>query len=83
MIAPVLHMCKGEGAFYSRQERLPYYSPRMAMADVADAHDHEDQTAETGDGLGRVFGLKIRIGRSKTNAHVDNSGDEEKNGDGG
>jgi hypothetical protein len=27
MIALALHMCKGEGAFYPRQERLPLYSP--------------------------------------------------------
>jgi hypothetical protein len=33
MIAPVLRMCKGEGAFYFRRKRLPLYSPRMAMAD--------------------------------------------------
>ena len=50
---------------------------------LAGAHDHEDQSAETGDRLGRVFGLKIRIGRTKTNAHGNNSGNEAKNGDGG
>jgi len=41
----------------------------------------EDQSAETGDRLGRVFGLKIRIGRTKTNARGNNSGKEGKNGD--
>ena len=40
-----------------------------------------DQSAETGDRLGRVFSLKIRIGRAKTNARGNNSGKEGKNGD--
>ena len=50
-------------------------------ADVAGTHDHEGQSAETGDRLGRVFDLKIRIGRAKTNARGNNPGNEEKNVD--
>lgn len=41
----------------------------------------EDQSAETGDRLGRVFSLKIRMGRAKTNARGNNPGDAGKNGD--
>jgi hypothetical protein len=41
----------------------------------------EDQSAETGNRLGRVFGLKIRIGRTKTNARGNNPGNAGKNGD--
>ena len=36
------------------------------MADVAGTNDHEDQSTETGDRLGRVVGLKIGIGDAKT-----------------
>jgi len=39
-----------------------------SQADVSGTHDHEGQSAETGDRLGRVFDLKIRIGRTKADA---------------
>jgi hypothetical protein len=43
--------------------------------DVAGTHDHEDQSAETGDRRGRVFGLKMRIGRAEIKVAKQNGSD--------